>query len=96
MTDVTIRVPGGQSLPVFETSVQQEEGVNGFLKALGNNGNENILTIERKRPPIPTKRAKLETYDGAAPPAKADHSIVCTGDCLVAGQSVKVVAYRLT
>ncbi len=92
MSDVIISLPGSLSLEDFETSVQQEERVNGFLKALGKEGDQNTFTIDRRRPP--TNLAKLETYEGDPPPAKAGHSVVCTGDCLVDGQSAKVVAYR--
>lgn len=91
MNDVTIRVTGDQSLSDFERLVQREEGARGFLKALGKDGNQNTFTIDRKRPP--TNRAKLETFNGAAPPTRVGHSVVCTGDCLVDGRMVKVVAY---
>lgn len=84
--------PGNLSLEDFETTVQQTERINGFLIALGKDGHQNNFTIDRRRPP--TNLAKLETYEGDAPPAKAGHSVVCTGDCLVDGQPAKVVAYR--
>ena len=91
MNDVTIRVTGNQSLSDFERLVQQEEGAHGFLKALGKDGKQNTITINLKRPP--TNRAKLETLNGDAPQARVGHSVVCTGDCLVDGRMVKVVAY---
>ena len=97
MSERTFKVPeppGNLSLEDFETTVQQTERINGFLKALARNRdqNQNTFTIERRRPP--TNLAKLETYEGDAPPAKDGHSVVCTGDCLVDGQPAKVVAYR--
>ncbi len=92
MSERTFSVPGSLSLEDFETTVQQKEDINGFLKALGKDGDQNTFTIDRRRPP--TNLAKLETYKGDEPPAKAGHSVVCTGDCLVDGQSAKVVAYR--
>ena len=92
MSERTFSVPGSLSLEDFETTVQQKEDINGFLKALGKDGDQNTFTIDRRRPP--TKLAKLETYQGDAPPAKGGHSVVCKGDCLVDGQPAKVVAYR--
>ena len=92
MSERTFSVPGSQSLGDFETTVQQTEEINGFLKAFGKDGDQNTYNIERRRPP--TNLAKLETYEGDAPPAKDGHSVVCTGDCLVDSQPAKVVAYR--
>ncbi len=92
MSERTFSVPGNLSLEDFETTVQQTEEINGFLKALGKDGDTNTFTIDRRRPP--TNLAKLETYEGDAPPGKDGHSVVCTGDCLVDSQPAKVVAYR--
>ncbi len=93
MRERTFSVPGSLSLENFETKVQRTEEMNGFLKALGKDGDQNTITIDRKKPPK-KNLAKLETYEGGAPPAKAGHSVVCTGDCLVDGQPAKVVAYK--
>ena len=92
MSERTFSVPGDLSLEDFETTVQQKEDLNGFLKALGRDGDQNTFTIDRRRPP--TNLAKLEIHDGDAPPPKGGHSILCTGDCLVESQPAKVVAYR--
>ncbi len=92
MSERTFGVPGSLSLEDFETTFRQTEELNGFLKSLGSDGDQNTYTIDRKRPPA--NLAKLETYEGNAPPAKDGHSVVCTGDCLVDSQPAKVVAYR--
>lgn len=92
MAERTFSVSGNLSLEDFATTVQQKEDLNGILIALAKDGDQNTFTIDRQRPP--TNLAKLETYNGDAPPAKGGHSIVCTGDCLVESQPAKVVAYR--
>lgn len=92
MADKTIGTPGNQSLPQFETVVQQNEGIFGPLKALGKQDKNNTITLEIGS--APDNRAILATYDGDAPPVKQGHSVVCKGDCLVDGKAAKVVAYR--
>jgi hypothetical protein len=93
MADKTIGTPGNQSLPQFETVVQQNEGIFGPLKALGKQDKNNTITLEIG--PAPGNRAILATYEGDAPPTKQGHSVVCKGDCLVDGKATKVAAYRL-
>lgn len=92
MPSTTEKTDGNQSLPDFQTVVQQQEGIFGPLTALGTQDSDNTMTFDIG--PMPANLAKLETYDGAAPPAKGGHSIVCTGNCLVESQPAKVVAYR--
>lgn len=92
MSERTFSTPGSQSLEDFETKIQETEEVNGYLKALGKDGDNNTFTIDRKRPP--TNLAVLATYTGGAPPDRDGHSVLCTGDCLVDSQPAKVVAYR--
>ncbi len=88
----TVETIGNQSLPDFQTVVQQQEGIFGPLTALGKQGSNNTITLDIGS--TPTNRAVLATYAGDAPPDRDGHSVVCTGDCLVDGQPAKVVAYR--
>ncbi len=88
----TVETIGNQSLPDFQTVVQQQEGIFGPLTALGTQGSNNTITLDIGS--TPANRAVLATYAGDAPPDRDGHSVVCTGDCLVDGQPAKVVAYR--
>lgn len=88
----TVETPGNKSLAGFQTVVQQQEGLFGPLTALGKQGSNNTVTLDIGD--APANRAVLATYDSNTPPNRGGHGIVCTGDCLVNGQSAKVVAYR--
>jgi hypothetical protein len=92
MAEKPIGTPGSQSLLEFQTVVQQNEEIFGPLKALGKQGNNNTMTFEIGS--SPATPAILATYDSDPPPAKAEHSIICKGDCLVEGKNTKVAAYR--
>lgn len=92
MPSTTEPADGNQSLADFQTVVQQQEEIFGPLTALGMQGSDNTMKFEIG--PVPASLAKLEIYDGDAPPAKDGHSVVCKGDCLVNSQPAKVVAYR--
>ncbi len=92
MPSKTAETNGNQSLADFQTAVQQQEEIFGPLTALGIQGSNNTMTFDIG--PAPANLAKLETYDGDAPPAKDGYSVVCKGGCLVAGRPANVVAYR--
>ncbi|MGH7831236.1 MAG: hypothetical protein ACREP8_13785, partial [Candidatus Binatia bacterium] len=83
-----------QSLDLFQTVVQQQEGIFGPLIGLGKEGQNNTITLEIGD--APANRAVIETYEGAEPPNKAGHDLICKGNCLVQGQPAKVAAYRQT
>ena len=90
----TIGTSGSQSLAGFQTVVQQKEGVFGPLIALGKQGSDNTITYDIGDSPAKANRAVLDVYEGAEPPSKDNHTLICTGDCLVEGASAKVAAYR--
>ena len=88
----TVQADGNMTIADFQTVVQQQEGIFGPLTALGKQGSNNTITFDIGS--APANRTVLATYEGDAPPARDGHSVVCKGDCLVAGQPAKVVAYR--
>ena len=92
MPTQTVESDGNRPLAEFQTVVQQQEGIFGPLKELGHEGSNNTITLEVGD--APEKRAVLSTFEGAEPPDKADHSLICNGDCLVNGVPAKVAAYR--
>ena len=90
----TVESDGNRPLTEFQTVVQQQEGIFGPLQELAHQGSNNTITLEVGT--SPEKRAVLDTYDGAEPPAKENHFLICSGDCLVGGAPAKVAAYRPT
>ena len=92
MPSKILETNGNQSLADFQTVVQQQEEIFGPLTALGMQGSNNTMTFDIG--PRPANLAKLETYDGDAPPTKDGHGVLCSGGCWVDGQPANVVAYR--
>jgi len=92
MPSKKLGTPGSQPLAVFETVVQQKEGIFGPLKSLGKYGKNN--TFELEIGPSPNNRAELEEYASEEPPKKEGYTFICKGDCLVNSLDAKVAAYR--
>jgi hypothetical protein len=92
MAEKKIGTPGTQTLADFQTVVQENEGIFGPLAGLGNDGENSIITLTVGAKP--NKRVVLEVIESENPPDKDGHQLICTGDCLVNGQSTKVAAYR--
>ena len=92
MPNQTVESDGNRPLAEFQTVVQQQEGIFGPLQELAHRGSNNTITLEVGS--SPEKRAVLDIYEGAEPPDKENHSLICKGDCLVGGAPAKVAAYR--
>jgi hypothetical protein len=88
----TVEVTGILSFVNLQTKVQDEEGIFGVLVDLGTRGANNALWLSVGT--APAKWAVLEAYDGAAPPQKPNHTLICAGLCWVEGQPQKIAAYR--
>jgi hypothetical protein len=87
----TVEVIGTLSLVNLQTKVQDEEGIFGPLVDLGTRGANNALWLSVGTAPA---KAVLEAYDGAAPPQKPNHTLICAGLCWVEGEPQKIAAYR--
>ena len=88
----TVETPGKQSLADFQKVVQQQEEIFGPLKALGQEGDDNTITLEIG--PSPKNLAVLETYKDADPADKLGYVLICKANCLVEGKPANVAAYR--
>lgn len=93
MATVREATPGTQDLSVFQTVIQQQEGIFGPLISLANEGSNNIMTFQIGLSPDADHRAIIDTYIDH-PPSKNGFVLVCISNCLVSGAIKAVAAYR--
>ena len=84
---------GSKPLDIFQSIIQQEEGIFGPLQALSIQAPNNVMTLIVGPSPPSAQRAVLEIYTDH-PPAKPNATLICVADCLVNGNIAKVAAYR--
>ena len=95
-----VKASGMLPLSDLQKVVQQNEQILGPLTALGNaqdlDGTKfTLLTLDMAQaPPDDTHLAVLGPCVGGTAPPRAEHTVICTGECYIIGQLQTLAAYR--
>jgi muramidase (phage lysozyme) len=93
-TDVTRRrAPSSTSLADLQMVVHQEEEILGPLVVIENDGTDTILSFDEGRD-TPATLVTLERDLGLASPHAGLDEFMTRGDCIIAGDTVSIAAYR--
>jgi hypothetical protein len=83
---------GTLSKTALETTIQQQERLNGPLVDLTVQNGQTVLTLDTDG--NPPAKALIDTYTTSNPPDKAGLSVVLKGTAIVDGQTQNVAVYR--
>ena len=92
---ITIGVTPDSSatLRSLQAFIQQQEEIQGPLTGLGNDGEKTVIEIDNDSTP-PAKLAILKLTIGDMTPSITGHDHICTGNCFINNQKLRISAYR--
>jgi hypothetical protein len=89
-----IAVDPGLSLADIESTVGQQEELLGALLTIENDGTNSLFTFDEEHDPEPDQLVKLSIVPLDRITVPAGFDLVCEGDAFVAGQLVRLAAFR--